>query len=195
MNTPLPTPEITNLLGLWRQGDRVAEDELMRTVYPVLRDIAQARLRSASDDLTLCATELVHEAYARLARAENVEYNDRGHFYAVAARAIRNFLIDHLRARGSEKRGGDLPFVPLELAENVEDPERIDLRVDWLAVHEALVRLEAVDAECARIVELKFFSGLSTDEIAQACNVSRATVVRSWRFAKAWLADQLRKES
>ena len=195
MSSPPPSPEITALLGRWRQGDRAAEGELMRTVYPVLRDIARARLRNSSDELTLCATELAHEVYARLARAEHVQYNDRGHFYAVAARAIRNFLIDHLRARGSEKRGGDLPFVPLELAEEVEDSDRIDLRIDWLGVHEALNRLEVVDADCARIVELKFFSGLSTEEIAAACDVSRATVVRSWRFAKAWLADQLRRAS
>ncbi|WP_257386137.1 ECF-type sigma factor [Tahibacter caeni] len=183
--------DITALLARWRNGDRDAENALMNAVYPLLRELAQMRLRRAGGNPTLSATELVNEAYARLARGDGVDYQNRTHFFAVAARAIRNFVVDYLRARGSEKRGGGLPFVELDKADETPADDLIDLRTDWLAVHEALNRLELVDRECARMVELKFFSGLTTEEIAEASGVSRATVVRNWRFAKAWLLDQL----
>jgi RNA polymerase sigma factor (TIGR02999 family) len=184
--------DITGLLARWRAGDRDAENSLMNAVYPLLRELARLRLRRAGGDPTLSATELVNEAYSRLARGEAVDYQNRAHFFAVAARAIRNFVVDYLRARGSEKRGGGLPFVELDSADELRTEDLIDLRTDWLAVHEALDRLENIDQGCARIVELKFFSGLTTEEIAHVSGVSRATVVRNWRFAKAWLLDQLR---
>ena len=189
--SPSPATDITALLAKWREGDRAAESELMNAVYPVLRDLAQARLRRCIGELTFSATELANEAYARLARADYLNFQDRTHFYAVAARAIRNFVVDHLRARGSEKRGGGLPFVGLEQVDIEGGEDLIDLRTDWLAVHDALNKLEAIDKDCAQLVELKFFSGLTTEEIAEASGVSRATVVRNWRFAKAWLMDQL----
>lgn len=184
--------DITALLARWRAGDREAENVLMTAVYPVLRELARQRLRRSGGDPTLSATELVNEAYSRLARNTAIDYQNRAHFFAVAARAIRHFVVDYLRARGSEKRGGGLSFVEFDHAEAGHAAEDlIDLRTDWLAVHEALNRLERIDGECARIVELKFFSGLTTEEIALASGVSRATVVRNWRFAKAWLLDQL----
>jgi RNA polymerase sigma factor (TIGR02999 family) len=185
--------DITALLARWREGDRSAESALMNAVYPVLRSLARARLRRTSE-LTFSATEIANEAYARLARGDGIAYQDRGHFFAVAARAMRNFIVDHLRARGSDKRGGDLPLVSLDHADTdagAAPHDLIDLRVDWLAVHEALLRLEGVDADCAQVVELKFFSGLTTEEIAAARGVSRSTVVRHWRFAKAWLTAEL----
>ncbi len=184
------THEITTLLARWRDGDRSAESALLNRVYPALRDIARSRLRGMT--LTLSATDLAHEAYARLYRSAKIDYRDRGHFFAVAARATRHFVIDHLRARRSEKRGNGLPFAALDQIEEDVAHDDIDLGVDWIAVHEALTALEGIDDESARIVELKFFSGLTTDEIANAVGVSRATVVRSWRFSKAWLADRLR---
>lgn len=183
--------DITALLSRWREGDREAENALMTAVYPLLRELAQLRLRRSGGNPTLSATELVNEAYARLARGDGVDYQNRAHFFAVAARAIRNFVVDYLRARGSEKRGGGLPFVELDHAEGQPADDLIDLRTDWIAVHDALNRLEDIDSDCARMVELKFFSGLTTEEIALASGVSRATVVRNWRFAKAWLLDQL----
>ncbi len=183
-------PDITALLTRWRAGSHEAESALMLAVYPALRDIARARLRKTPGDFTLRATELVNEAYSRLAGA-TVDWQNRSHFFAVAARAIRNILVDHQREQGAEKRGGDLPFVPLDLVTEEEAEGHVDLRVDWLAVHDALSELESVDAQSARIVELKFFSGLSVDEIAEAVAVSRATVVRDWRFARAWLAERL----
>lgn len=192
MTAPSDDAEITALLARWRQGDRAAEAELLRSVYPVLQEIARARLRRTPQELTLGTTDLVHETYARLARADALDYQARGHFFAVAARSIRYFVIDHLRSRGSERHGGHTPFIALDqIAEEEPAIDSIDLDVDWLAVHAALDALEKVDAECAWIVELKFFGGLTTDEIAEVCGVSRATVVRSWRFARAWLADRL----
>lgn len=181
--------DITALLSRWREGDREAESALLQQVYPALRDIARSRLRGLN--VTLSATDLAHETYARISRGAVIDYRDRGHFFAIAARATRHFVIDHLRARVSDKRGGGLPFVALEDIEDDVAQDGIDLGVDWIAVHDALTVLERVDGDCARVVELKFFSGLTTDEIAEATGVSRATVVRSWRFAKAWLADRL----
>jgi len=183
--------DITALLARWQDGDHSADDELLRAVYPVLHEIAVARLRGMPQ-MTLRATELVHETYLRLARANALPYEARSHFFAVAATAVRHFIVDHLRKRASERRGGDLLFVALDdLGRDEPTGGDIDLRADWLSLHEALEALEKVDPECARIVELKFFSGLTTDEIAAASNLSRATVVRYWRFAKAWLADRL----
>jgi RNA polymerase sigma factor (TIGR02999 family) len=184
------TEHITELLTAWREGNRAAEAELMRLVYPVLRDLARARVGKMPSGFTLRATELVNEAYTRLA-GSNIDWRNRAHFFAVAARAIRNIVVDYVRAQGAEKRGGDLPFVSLELAAEASDVDGVDLRVDWLSVHAALLELETMDADVARVVELKFFSGLTTDEIAAATSTSRATVVRDWRFARAWLADRL----
>jgi RNA polymerase sigma factor (TIGR02999 family) len=183
--------DITALLTRWRAGDRGAGNALMSAVYPLLHELARLRLRRSGGDPTLSATELVSEAYSRLARNTVIDYQNRAHFFAVAARAIRHFVVDYLRARGSEKRGGGLSFVTLDNAEDGRAEDLIDLRTDWLAVHEALNRLEQIDGECARIVELKFFSGLTTEEIALASGISRASVVRNWRFARAWLLDQL----
>ena len=184
-----PATDITALLSRWREGDREAESALLLQVYPALRDIARSRLRGLS--VTLSTTDLAHETYARLSRGTVVDYRDRGHFFAVAARATRHFVIDHLRGRASDKRGGGLPFVALDEIEDDIVQEGIDLGIDWIAVHDALTVLERIDSESARVVELKFFSGLTTDEIAEAVGISRATVVRNWRFAKAWLADRL----
>lgn len=182
--------EITGLLARWRGGDRTSESALLEQVYPILRDIARAQIRRNGGVLTLQGTELANEAYTRLHEIKAVDWQDRDHFFAVAATIIRRVLIDYLRERGAEKRGGGLPFVALdELAEG--DTPAIDESVDWLAVDQALTDLQAVDAECARVVELKFFSGLTTEKIAEVCGSSVATVGRQWRFARAWLGRRL----
>jgi RNA polymerase sigma factor (TIGR02999 family) len=192
MNAPVTNPDITALLARWQDGDHSADAELLRAVYPVLHEIAQARLRRMPQDLTLRATELVHETYLRLSGTDAPQFAARGHFFAIAATSIRYFIVDHLRARDSERRGGGLLFVPLDqLGQDEPCGDEIDLRADWVSVHAALEALEKVDPDCARIVELKFFAGLTTDEIATASGFSRASVVRYWRFAKAWLADRL----
>jgi RNA polymerase sigma factor (TIGR02999 family) len=192
MSEPQDPASLTALLSQWRRGDRSIEPQLMQQVYPVLRQIAQSRLNRAGAVLTFSATELANETYARLVQAESLPWADRRHFYAVAALATRNFVVDHLRARDTFKRGGDLPLVSLsELDDSSEPADAIDLRYDWLGLHAALTELEALNPVCARVVELKFFSGLTSDEIADACDVSRATVVRHWRFARAWLLERL----
>lgn len=182
--------DITGLLHRWRDGNRDAESELMAIVYPVMRELARARVRRMPSDFTLRATELANEAYARLAGAD-VDWKNRAHFFAIAARAIRNIVVDYVREQSADKRGRDLPFIALDLALDEASEDLVDLRVDWLLVHTALGELEIFDADVARVVELKFFSGLTTEEIADAAGVSRATVVRDWRFARAWLADRL----
>lgn len=182
--------EITALLARWREGDRDAESALLQRVYPALRDIAHSRLRGMS--ITLSTTDLAHETYVRLFQGASIDYRDRGHFFAVAARATRHFVVDYLRVHRNAKHGGGLPFLPLDSMEVESVQGEVDLSVDWIAVHKALDVLETVDGNSARVVELKFFSGLTTDEIADAVGTSRATVVRDWRFAKAWLADRLK---
>ena len=179
------------MLQSWRSGDRQAETDLMRAVYPTLRELARARARQMPADFTLRATELANEAYMRLVGSD-VDWQDRAHFFAVAARAIRNVMVDYVHAQDAAKRGGNVSFVPLEFAADVTGDDAIDMRVDWLRVHAALKDLEGFDAEAARVVELKFFSGLTTDEIAEVCGLSRATIVRHWRFARAWLASRLK---
>jgi RNA polymerase sigma factor (TIGR02999 family) len=191
LQQPVSSADITGLLQAWIDGDREAENALLNAVYPVLRDIARARLRRLPGGLTLSATEIAHEAYAKLAQANDIGFKSRAHFYAVAARAVRHIVIDYARARSSDKRGGKIPVVSLDAVDHEDHAASIDLDVDWLSVHDALEELTKLDESCARVVELKFFSGLSNEEIAETTRVSRATVVREWRFARAWLADRL----
>lgn len=189
--------DITNLLVRWRSGDRVAERELITALYPVMKDIARGRLARSSASVTLRATDLVHEAYERISQGKNNVWNDRVHFLAVAANAIRNVVIDYLRSKEAAKRGGEMQVLSLnELAGDADHPlSELDMSLDWLGVDRALQELEAISPDTGRLVELKFYSGLSTDEIADVMKISRATVVREWRFARAWLADRLNQQS
>jgi RNA polymerase sigma factor (TIGR02999 family) len=182
--------DITGLLGRWRNGDRVAESELISAVYPVLRAIANAQIRRNSGVLTMQATELANEAYAKLIEQQGVDWQNRDHFYAIAATVIRRVIVDYQRLRGRDKRGGGLPFVALEELREDQMP-MIDESVDWLAVDTALTELADVDAACAKVVVLKFFSGLTTEKIAEVERSSVATVGRQWRFARAWLGRRL----
>jgi RNA polymerase sigma factor (TIGR02999 family) len=186
--------DITSLLSAWRNGDCEARDQLMEKIYPLMRDMARSRLRRSPQDITLDATDLANEAYTRLDGIRTLDWQSRAHFMAVSARAIRNIVVDHLRARSSDKRGGDLPFVSVEELDLDSGPVAINLDYDWLSVHVALDELETIDKSSAEVVELKFFSGLTTDEIAEAIGISRATVVRQWRFARAWMANRLNPE-
>lgn len=182
---------ITELLARWRAGETDAADGLMRVVYPLLRELAQSRL-GRRGSATLQPTELANEAYARLHQVRTTDWASRAHFFAFSAKVIRGLAVDHVRARVSDKRGGGFVLLPLEdAAEAAIDSDGIDL----LAIDQALTELEREDAVLAHIVELKFFSGLSTDEIAEACGLSRASVVRRWRYARAWLADRLKTPS
>jgi RNA polymerase sigma factor (TIGR02999 family) len=179
---------ITELLARWREGAPDAETALMNAVYPLLRELARSRLhRGSAHAITLDPTELVNEAYARIKIARETEWKDRVHFFAISAKIIRGLAVDYVRSRLADKRGGDVVFVPFDVAAE----EAQSGTVDVLAIDRALAELEREDPVCARIVELKYFSGLTTAEMAEACDISTATVVRHWRFARAWLADRL----
>lgn len=186
-----PNPAITGLLSRWKTGDRSAEHELIAVVYPVLREIAAVQLRRDSGALTMQATELANEAYAKLVGLYALDWQDRDHFYAIAATIIRRVIVDYLRQRGRDKRGGGLPMLAIDQLSEAQTPT-VEEEVDWLAIDEALTELAVIDRDCARVVELKFFSGLTTEQIAEVSSTSVATVGRQWRFARAWLANYLR---
>ncbi len=182
-------PEVTRLLRAWRDGDGAAFDELMPLVYGELRRLARYALQGESDGHTLRTTALVHEAYLRLVGAD-VEWEGSGHFRRVAARAMRRVLVDHARKRKNQKRGGGALAMGLDTLEGVipaaAPPQ------DVLDLDEALERLIALEERKGRAVELHYFGGLSYDEVAEALDVSTATVHRDLRMARAWLYKELR---
>jgi RNA polymerase sigma factor (TIGR02999 family) len=180
-------PNVSSLLHELSQGKRNALDRLMPVVYDELRRIAHGVLRGERSGHTLNTTALVHETYLRLVKIEQVEWRDRAHFFAVAARVMRHVLIDYARARKREKRGGAPVQVPLSEALDamVRQPD------DLLALEEALARLEALSERQCRVVECRCFAGMSVEETAAALATSPATVKRDWAFARAWLNHEL----
>lgn len=181
---PMSTPggEVTQVLKRWSAGDEQAREELIERVYDELKVIARARLGMERADHTLQPTALVHEAWLKLVRGEQVDWQDRAHFIAVSARVMRQILVDSGRRKRAAKRNDDQAptlFVPTVQNE--------DERVDILDLDDALVRLEALDESQARLVELRYFGGLTIPEAAAAMNVSVATANRSWRAARTWL--------
>jgi RNA polymerase sigma factor (TIGR02999 family) len=179
--------EVTALLHDWAAGDREALDRVMALVYDELRRLAQQRLRLERTDHTFSATALVNEAYLRLADIRRAGFEDRAHFLAMAARAMRRVLVDHARRRATRKRGGGVRPVPLDAIGPLaaEDSGR------FLELDAALDRLEAEDPRQARIIEQQYFVGLSIEEIADLLGISRSTVKRDLRAARAWLAAEL----
>ncbi len=188
-----PSPyEITQMLREWRGGDHRAEEELWPIIYQELRSLARSVIRKRTGSQQLGATTLVHEAYLRLVGSTStIDWNDRGHFFAIAARAMRYVLVDEARRRLTMKREGDA--VKADLPEHIADP--VDHRPeDILAVHEALTRLAKVNPRHERLVEARYFAGLSVEETADALNVSRPTVVRDWRAVRTWLYGELQRQ-
>ncbi len=183
----MDTTQVTRLLHAWRDGDRDAEEHLLRLVYDELHAIAESRMRREADGHTLQSTALVHEAYVRLAGAD-VAWADRSHFFAAAARAMRRVLTDHARARRRGKRGGALNQVTLANLPAAEPGDPLDL----VALDEAIEELAAQDRRKASVVELHYYAGLGYDEVAEALDISPATVHRDLRMARAWLNDRLR---
>jgi len=177
---------VTLLLHHWKNGNEEALDQLMPLVYEELRRLARRYLSAERPEHTLRATELVHETYMRLIGAE-IDWQDRAHFYAVAARVIRRILVDHANSRNCRKRGGDVERVPLDesLVIGAEAPEII------VNLDEALRRLAVVDSRKSDIVQCLYFGGMTYDETAAALNISAATVDRELRIAKAWLHREL----
>ena len=180
-------PDVTGLLLAWSSGDTTAGDRLLAAIYDELHRQAGRAMRRENEAHTLQATALVHEAYLRLVDQRRVEWRNRAHFFGVAAQMMRRVLVDHARARLTEKRGGGLQQITLgDLGAAVNEPS-----IEVLALHEALERLSALDPDQARLVELRYFGGLGIDETAEALGVSPATVKREWAVARAWLRREL----
>ncbi|MEZ4363732.1 MAG: ECF-type sigma factor [Kofleriaceae bacterium] len=178
--------DITQLLQAWAAGDEAARDAAIELAYPELRRIAQNRLRTEGDALTLDATGLAHEAYLRLAEQHQTRWENRAQFFAIVARVMRRILVDRHRARMAQKRAGGVArvaFSDVDLAM----PEALDLD----RLNDALDRLALQDARQAQIVELRFFAGLTIEEAGEAVGVSPATLKREWVLARAWLKREL----
>lgn len=179
--------DVTLLLDQINKGDSKAPEELLSLVYDELRKLASGYLKNERQDHTLQATALVHEAYIRLVDWENVSWQNRSHFFAVSAQVMRNILVDHARKKKAEIHGGNLQKLAIDEAISFSKQTEIDL-VD---LDDALMELTELDPRQAKIVELRFFAGLTIEETAHALDVSRMTVSRDWNFAKAWLYRRL----
>jgi RNA polymerase sigma factor (TIGR02999 family) len=188
MNTEAAV-NVTALLKAWSDGDSKAADQLIEVVYDELRRQAARYLSRERGDHTLRPTALVNEAYLRLVRQRRVVWQDRGQFFAVAATVMRRLLVDYARQDGASKRGGAFHTVSLEDGDEVSIAAAPD--IDIIALNDALMELTAIDAHRARMIELRFFAGLTTEETAEALGVSTATVTRGWRLARAWLHHRL----
>jgi RNA polymerase sigma factor (TIGR02999 family) len=182
----MSTTDVTQLLHRWRRGDPDALDELAPVLYDELRRLASGQLVRERRNHTLQATEVVHEAFVRLI-ATDVPWQDRAHFLAVAARTMRRLLVDHARARGREKRGGDLARVTLQPNDASSEPKSEEI----LSLDDALSRLTEQDGRAASVVELHHFGGLTYDEVAEVLGISAATVKRDLRLARAWLKREM----
>lgn len=194
MSLPDPTPnptQVTRLLLRWRDGDENAFDALIPLVYDQLRILARSRLQSERPDHTLQPTALVHEAYVRMLGRDRTRWQSRAHFFAVAALVMRRVLIDHARGHQRQRRGAGAVKVELDeaLLPSTQPP------ADLLALDEALQRLERHDPRKARVVQLRYFGGLTLDEVADVLQVAQVTVVRDWRLARAWLLRELMQKN
>lgn len=183
---------ITQLLRLWQQGDSQSEQRLYDQVLPVLRRQARMVRNDHKGMVSLDTTEIMHEAYLKLEEIKQLSFKDKAHFYAISAKVIRHLVIDHMRKQNCQKRGGRLPMIPIDEVENVPC-KSYDSRFDWLALELALNDLFLIDPVCARVIEMKFFSAMTLEEMSQVCGCSIMTIRRKWRFAKAWLASQLKE--
>jgi len=182
-----PDPSITQLLLKWSSGDKAALDDLIPIVYDELRKLAAKYLRLRSRSNTLQATALVHEAYVRLADQTNISMEHRAQFFGLAAKVMRDILVDHARKRLSAKRGGRQLHLSLTVADRFSSKPEIEL----IALDEALKQLAVTNPKHSRVVELRFFGGLTIEETARVMNLSHATTERYWSFARAWLRSEL----
>jgi RNA polymerase sigma-70 factor, ECF subfamily len=185
-----PQGEVTTLLADWGKGDPAAFNKLVPLVYAELHRIARRVWNQHQRNNTLQPTALINEAYLKLANAESASFRDRCHFFAVASTAMRQILVNHAKSRLSEKRGGGRANVPLDEAQRAVDQEAAEI----VALHEALEALEAIDPRKNKIVEMRYFGGLSIEETAEALGVSIGTVNRDWRLARSWLIREMKRE-
>ena len=188
--SPDNAANVTQMLKEWSDGNTQVLDNLMPLVYDELRRQASRFLRKERSNHTLQTTALIHEAYLKLIDQKSVEWQNRAHFFAIASTAMRRILVDYARTRNRERRGGSAENLPLDEAFQISSNEK---SIDLVALDEALTRLAQFDERQARIVELRYFSGLDNDETAAVLGVSNATVRRDWNFAKAWLRQEIMK--
>jgi RNA polymerase sigma factor (TIGR02999 family) len=184
-------PDVTPLLLAWGHGDKSAGEQLLPAIYEELHRQAGRAMRRESEEHTLQATALVHEAYLRLVDQRRAEWQNRAQFFGVAAQIMRRILVDHARAQHATKRGGAMQQITLSDANQAAAAQQDDNALDVLALHDALDRLAAMDPEQARLVELRYFGGMNIEETAEALGVSPATVKREWAVARAWLRREL----
>ena len=182
-----PSAEVTKLLQEWSSGQEQALDRLVPQIHQELRKLAASYLRKERPDHTLQPTALVNEAFLKLIDQRAVRWQNRAHFFGIAAQAMRRILVDHARAHAAGKRGDGAQKIPLDDAATVGATVDVDL----LALDEALTRLAAIDPQQSRVVELRFFGGLTMEETAEVMRISPATVGREWRMAKAWLFAEI----
>ena len=178
--------EVSRLLADWSKEDPAARDALVPIVYEELRRLAHHYMKGERANHTLQTTALVNEAYLRLTDVTRMQWRDRAHFFAMAATLMRRILVDHARDRARDKRGGGVVFTALQ-----DDQAAAGSTVDALALDEALDRLAAIEPQHARIVELRYFAGLTIEETSEALGISPATVKREWTWVRAWLYQQL----
>lgn len=187
----MPDQDVTQLLMQSSQGDRAAMDQLMPMVYDELRRLARAYLRRERPDHTLQGTALVHEVYLRLIDQRSVKWQNRAHFFAMAAQMIRRILVDHARGQKAAKRGSGAVKITLDDALGLPGQHDLDL----IALDDSLTSLAAIDPDQSRVVELRFFGGLSIEETAEVMQISPATVNREWSSARAWLFREMTRHS
>lgn len=185
---------ITQLLLKWSAGDQTALDQLMPLVYDELRQLARSYLRRHAQQNTLQPTALVNEAYLRLVNQRNVTWENRAQFFGLAAKLMRNLLVDHVRQKRAEKRGGGGYNLSLSYVDRVgaaDQGAEVESQIDIMALDEALERLAALNSQQCKVIELRFFGGLTIPETAAALGVSHATIERDWSAARAWLFREL----
>jgi RNA polymerase sigma-70 factor, ECF subfamily len=191
MPAPSPLPqEVTQLLVDWSNGNQAALDRLMPLVYTELRQLARRYMRRERSGHTMQTTALIHEAYLRLVDQNQVRWQNQAHFFGIAARLMRHILIEHARRHARAKRGGGAGKISLDETAIVSQARAAEL----LALDDALEQLAAIDQRKSRVVELRFFGGLSVEEAAEVLNVAPNTVLRDWRMAKAWLRREISHE-
>jgi len=183
----MPQDGVTDLIMRLEEGERDAFDRLLEQVYPDLKAIAHARLRDQRPDHTLNTTDLVHEAYLRLVRYQDVTWKGRAHFFGAVSQTMRRILVDHARAKTAQKRSGGYVHVGLTQAESVEDVSLEGL----LELDDALTRLAEEHPRWVRVIECRYFTGLTIEETAEALGISHGTVSNDWRMARAWLQREL----
>ena len=185
-----PQGEVTSLLAAWGKGDQNALNELMPLVYNELHRMARRAWSGQDPGNTLQPTALINEAYLKLAGSEHASFQNRCHFFAVACTAMRQILVNHAHSRLARKRGSGRVRVPLEDIQLAADQEAAEV----IALHEALERLQVIDPRKSRVIEMRYFGGLSIEETAEALGVSAITVNRDWRLARTWLTREMKGE-